>query len=52
MTIYLPLLFILLGMLLWSFTKDKLSEFGRLMVLAGLIVTCMQLAGHAVHLFR
>ena len=37
MVIGVPLVFVIVGLLLWGFASGKAAEFGRLLVLAGLI---------------
>jgi hypothetical protein len=45
----IPLLFIIFGSVTWwaaSPTKPKVSEFGRMMVGAGLFCLCLSLGAH------
>ena len=49
----IPALFLILGLVIWvAASKPKVSEFGRLMVLAGLIGLCASLSGHYFPLRR
>ncbi len=34
---YIPLVFIVVGALLWAFVPNKVGEFGRMMCFAGLL---------------
>ena len=43
----IPVIFIVLGLIIWwGAAKPKVSEFGKLMVLAGLIGLCFSLGAH------
>ncbi len=43
----IPVIFVVLGLIIWvAAAKPKVSEFGRLMMLAGPIGLCFSLSGH------
>jgi hypothetical protein len=49
----IPMIFVILGLVIWvAASKPKVSEFGRLVLLAGLIGLCWSLSGHYFPLRR
>ena len=51
MTTYIPLLAAIIGVLLYALsTSSKVQEMGRIAFFCGLLVTLMQLQGHALKL--
>jgi len=49
----IPALFVVLGLVIWvAAAKPKVSEFGRLVMLAGLIGLVFSLSGHFFPLRR
>ena len=47
---WIPLLFVLAGLALWLLPKNspRLSEFGRIVMAVGLLVTCLSLTQHRI----
>ena len=49
----IPVIFVILGLIIWVVAaKPKVSEFGRLVMLAELIGLCWSLSGHYFPLRR
>lgn len=50
MGLYLPVIAMLIGCLMYSLTSGKLAELGRILFAFGLLVTLMQLSsGRLIH---